>query len=163
MNHEHEPTVAISRYRSMLTDLARTADLIGPELNGESPDQVPEPSDETFEPFYSSVYEWVEEHFTVIYARRRRQTHRWCAKWWAHAEAMLRMEALWRTWEQARLEPVAGIASWLRIELDHHLPILLDENGPFSHCSSDHQETSADPLPICEAPGHARIPSALAG
>ena len=44
------------------------------------------------------------------------------------------MEALWRTWEIARLRDELGIAEWLRTELDHHAPIIHAPDGPFAGC-----------------------------
>lgn len=44
------------------------------------------------------------------------------------------MEALWRTWEIARLRDETGIAEWLRAELDHHAPIIHASDGPFAGC-----------------------------
>lgn len=63
----------------------------------------------------------------------------------------MRFEALWRTWEQARLEPVTGMATWLREHLDHHVPILLGPQGPFALCEPGRHEDMpprpVDPLP----------------
>lgn len=95
-------------------------------------------------PLYPSAEMWVTRHFLLMYQRRTGigGRWRWCDDWWRHPEAISRFEALWRTWELARLDP-AGIAGWYREHLDHHLPILLGEDGPFRHC-----EPSRDGRPV---------------
>ncbi|MGI5521705.1 DUF4913 domain-containing protein [Micromonospora sp. CA-259024] len=47
----------------------------------------------------------------------------------AHDEAVTRLTALWYGWEQAHL-PMTGMLPWLR-ELDHQLPVLYGDDGPF--------------------------------
>src|ERR1041385_2954600 len=55
-------------------------------------------------PLYSSVEAWVAGWFAPPFARRLGTT-RWCAQWWLHAEAIVRLEAPWRSWETLRLAP----------------------------------------------------------
>ena len=43
--------------------------------------------------------EWVREVFAPVFARSIGGPVKWCAQWWAHGEAVLRLEALWRSWE----------------------------------------------------------------
>lgn len=88
-------------------------------------------------PFFGSLLEFVVEHFGPVYARTTTPTVRWCASWWDHAEAIYRLEALWRTWELYRLEPRLGIASWLRDYLDPQLAQLTSPTGPFASCTED--------------------------
>ena len=88
-------------------------------------------------PFFGSLLEFVVEHFGPVYARTTSPTVRWCASWWDHAEAIYRLEALWRTWELYRLEPRLGIASWLRDYLDPQLSQLTSPTGPFASCTED--------------------------
>ncbi len=88
-------------------------------------------------PFFGSLLEFVVEHFGPVYARNTSPTVRWCASWWDHAEALYRLEALWRTWEHYRLEPRLGIASWLRDYLDPQLRELTSPTGPFASCTAD--------------------------
>jgi hypothetical protein len=87
-----------------------------------------------------------------MFRRRLGGQYRWCARWWAHDEAVSRLRALWRAWEAMRLEPATGISDWYGAHLDHHLPILLGPDGPFCQCdprNGDHQELRqfrADPV-----------------
>jgi len=62
---------------------------------------------------------------------------RWCPQWWAHAEALSRLEALWRTWEAARLDPLQGIAVWYRDFCDPQLLVLFSPAGPFAQCTAE--------------------------
>jgi hypothetical protein len=88
-------------------------------------------------PCFGSLLEFVVEHFGPVYARNTSPTVRWCASWWDHAEAIYRLEALWRTWELYRLEPRLGIASWLRVEVVPQLAQLTSATGPFASCTED--------------------------
>jgi len=88
-------------------------------------------------PFFGSLLEFVVEHFCPVYARNTSPTVRWCASWWDHAEAIYRLEALWRSWETYRLEPRLGIASWLREFCDPQLRELTSPTGPFASCTAD--------------------------
>ena len=93
--------------------------------------------DEPVTPFFGSLLEFVIEGFAPVYCRSTSPTVRWCASWWDHAEAIYRLEALWRTWELYRLEPRLGIASWLRDYLDPQLRELTSPTGPFAQCTDD--------------------------
>ena len=88
-------------------------------------------------PFFGSRLEFVIDGFAPVYCRSTSPTVRWCASWWDHAEAIYRLEALWRTWELYRLEPRLGIASWLRDYLDPQLRELTSPTGPFAQCTDD--------------------------
>ena len=78
----------------------------------------------------------------------------WCASWWAHPEAVLRLTALWRAWEALRLEPATGMSNWWTLHFDPHMRLLLDaERGPFACCTrGQHQEGKPGPLPLTEPP-----------
>jgi len=130
---------------SVLEDL-RSGDLTLPGAEGPSSPPAPRPpapaggggaEPEPVEPFFGSLLEFVVEHFAPVYARTTSPTLRWCASWWDHAEAIYRLEALWRTWELYRFEPRLGIASWLRDYLDPQLRELLSATGPFASCTED--------------------------
>ena len=93
------------------------------------------------EPIYLVLEDWVLDYFLPMFRRTLGGESRWCAQWWAHAEAVSRLTALWRAWEAMRLEPATGISDWYSAHLDYHLPILLGPDGPFCQCDrSDHQE-----------------------
>ena len=64
----------------------------------------------------------------------------------------MRFEALWRTWEQARLTEAIGTSLWLRTELDHHLPILHADDGPFAGCvDGEHRLPSPAMYPVADS------------
>ena len=113
----------------------------------------PEPNDEPVSPFYDSLLEFVNDGFAPVFCRTTSPTMRWCASWWDHAEAIYRLEALWRTWELYRLEPRLGIASWLRDYLDPQLHALTSPTGPFAQCTDD-RHTPARPLRTAQPPAH---------
>ncbi len=102
-------------------------------------------------PHYPSLQAWVEAYFAVMFARPVSPAVRWCASWWAHAEALSRLEALWRSWEAARLDPVRGMALWYRDVLDPQLGVLLATGGPFAQCTPD-RHSPVRALPTEPAP-----------
>ena len=114
-------------------------------------------------PRYGSVEEWVTRMFGPTFRRPLGGEYRWCAQWWRHREAIIRLTALWHTWETHRLQPGDGIATWLREHLDHQLPILLSRTGPFAHCTEDEHieprqaRTDAAPPGWWNLPVHCRI------
>jgi len=114
-----------------------------------------EPDDGSPQLFYSSVEEFVREQLAPMYRRALDGTQRtWCPEWWRHAEAISRLEALWRAWEHLRLDPATGISVWFRDHADHHMTVLLDSDGPFKRCSvtKGHSERQLDPLPLVDSP-----------
>jgi len=97
-------------------------------------------------PVFGTVEDWAESYFLPMFRRKQGGQYRWCARWWAHAEAVSRLTALWRAWEAMRLEPATGISDWYSAHLDYHLPILLGPDGPFCQCDrSVHQELGPFP------------------
>ncbi len=105
--------------------------------------------------YYPSVDVFVRELLAPTYRRHldggRNRT--WCPRWWAHAEAILRLEALWRAWELLRLDPATGMSVWLRDHADHHMAVLLDPDGPFKGCTPDKGHSPRlDALPVEDPP-----------
>jgi hypothetical protein len=95
-------------------------------------------------PVFPDAVTWVENWFLPTFRRKAGGTDsRWCAQWWAHAEALTRFEALWRSWEVLRLDPGTGLATWLRDYLDPQLAHLMSADGTFAQCAPDRHE----PLP----------------
>jgi Domain of unknown function (DUF4913) len=87
------------------------------------------------ETLYANAEEWVRDWLLVNVERpfgRANSGWYWCAQWWKHNEAVLRLTALWFSWENARVDQ--GMERWLRL-LDQHLPILCGHDGPFRSCS----------------------------
>lgn len=110
------------------------------------------------EPCYPDVEAWVTQWLSPL-LRRNTNTKRggvelaWCVHWWAHAEAIDRLESMWRAWEAARAsEDPGAVAHWWLTIADPMLAVLLDADiGPFSGCRRDgHQELPE--LPVEAAP-----------
>ena len=94
--------------------------------------------------------------FAPVFARSIGGPVKWCAQWLAHGEAVLRLEALWRSWEIHRLDPGRGMATWLRDFADNQLAALLADGGTFRTCTPDSHLPMAA-LPLTPAPaGHWR-------
>jgi hypothetical protein len=106
----------------------------------------PEPVDEdaaAAEPApmrYESVHEYVEQWLAPIIRRHVNESQGesvvWCQDWASHDEALDRLEATWRAWEAARVDPspYAVARCWLDV-IDPMLSVLLSgTRGPFSEC-----------------------------
>ena len=74
---------------------------------------------------------------------------RWSGRWWESAEAIIRLDAIWRAWETLRLDPGTGLSVWLKDHADYHLAILMSPTGPFRN--SEDTAKITEPLPY-EAP-----------
>ena len=104
--------------------------------------------------FYGSVDEFVRERLIHLYKRKvgpQNDGHyRWAANWWAYPEAVSRLESLWRAWEHLRQDAATGMSTWWIEHADHHMPILLDPEGPFT--KSTDRNNHGDPLPYTPPP-----------
>lgn len=107
---------------------------------------------------FPDVMAFVEEFFAPVFGRDLEAAGTtWCPEWWRHAEAVYRLEALWRAWEHLRQDASLGPASWLRDHLDHQLAVLLSSGGPLRGCSvrrghQDRDYTLPTRNPYGEAP-----------
>jgi len=119
-------------------------------------DAAEAPVDEESAPalYYPNVEAFVRDQLAPTYRRELDSPSRtWCPEWWRHAEAIARLEALWRAWEHLRLDPATGISVWFRDHADHHMGVLLDVNGPFKGCSPGKGHGARlDPLPHAAPP-----------
>ncbi|WP_380166415.1 DUF4913 domain-containing protein [Jannaschia sp. R86511] len=105
--------------------------------------------------YYASVDEFVRLYLRLVYRRRVDGRNRcWAGRWWEYEEAIIRLEALWRAWEHLRLDPATGMSVWWRDHADHHMPVLLDPDGPFSDATEGEENTNrrGDPLPYVTPP-----------
>lgn len=98
-------------------------------------------------PRYDSLDGWVRGYFAPTFGRPIGGEIRWCAQWREHAEAVGRLEALWRSWEALRLDPAMGMATWLTNYLDPQLLVLLSRTGPFAQCTVDRHERQGELSP----------------
>jgi hypothetical protein len=103
-----------------------------------------------FVPQFPDLESWVNGFFVITFARPRSQI-RWCPKWWDHPEAVLRLDAMWRAWEAAALDPVRGMPAWIRDDLDPNLRTLFSPAGPFADCG-DNQHVRPPELPVSATP-----------
>jgi Domain of unknown function (DUF4913) len=103
-----------------------------------------------FRPRFADLESWVHEFFVLTFGRHTEQG-RWCAQWWDHPEAILRLDALWRTWEVASLDPVHGVADWIHNHLDPNLAELLSAGGPFALCAEG-RHVPTPVLPVSPPP-----------
>jgi hypothetical protein len=111
--------------------------------------------DEGGEPVFPDLPSFVEQYIVPLFARPLGGEFRWCTHWWDHIEAVLRLEALWRSWESLRLDPQTGMAVWLRDYADHQIPRIMAPNGPFARCQPDRAQRGHEPdrrLPVVPPP-----------
>ena len=98
--------------------------------------------------YYLTLAEWVQEWLLPVYRRSVLGHDRvWCPQWWRHAEAVARLESLWRAWEHLRQDPATGLSVWFRDHADHHMTVLLDADGPLKGCDGQHCEHPLEQLP----------------
>ena len=100
---------------------------------------------------YGSVDAFVREFVCATFTRPIGSEHGrfWDAEWWRHPEAVLRLEALWHSWEAAQGDP-GGMSAWLRDHADYHLGMLMAADGPFA--GSVHRSAAGEPLPYTAPP-----------
>jgi len=105
---------------------------------------------ETTDTIYSSVVEFVENYLSMTYQRQVTDTAEtvWCPEWWRHPEAVARLEALWRAWENSRLDGATGLSDWFTLHADRQMKQLFAPVGPFRYCSARHgHKDLLSPLP----------------
>ena len=107
--------------------------------------------------YYGSVDEFVREYLRNVYRRRvggQQVSRKWAARWWQYDEAVIRLEALWRSWEHLRNDPATGMSVWWRDHADHHMAVLFDEAGPFAAADEEAENTNrkGEPLPYIAPP-----------
>lgn len=78
----------------------------------------------------------------------------WCPQWWRHSAAIVRLEALHRSFEHLRQDPALGMSTWLRDHADYHMGVLIDPNGIFKGCSpiKGHDSDRLREIPVIPAP-----------
>lgn len=129
--------------------------LVDVDMGG--PDDHPDPPEAGGPPqlYYSTLDVFVRDLLAPTYRRPIDARNRsWCPQWWRHAEAIARLEALWRAWEHLRLDPATGVSVWFRDHADHHMTVLLDSDaGPFKYCNTERGHSPRlEPLPVDAPP-----------
>jgi hypothetical protein len=91
---------------------------------------------------YSDVYAWVADWaLPTLGTATQIGGRRWCAQWYDHPEAVLRLTLAWQTWERARHDP-AAYTSWLLDTWDRMWATLTAAHGPFAGCTPRRHEIS---------------------
>ncbi|NUR00845.1 MAG: DUF4913 domain-containing protein [Streptomyces sp.] len=103
--------------------------------------------------FYPNVAEFVSDRFRYLVSLPTPASGRvWCPEWYRHAEALSRLDSLWRTWETLRWDGQMGMSNWWIHHVDPHMRALTDPfTGPFARCVGG-SHGSSEPLPIVEPP-----------
>lgn len=104
--------------------------------------------------FYPSVDEFVTDRFIHLVGRPAPDSGRvWCEEWYRHAQALSRLDSIWRAWEVLRYDGGLGISTWWVQHVDPNLAALMDPvDGPFARCNEGHHPDSVEPLPHVPAP-----------
>jgi hypothetical protein len=108
---------------------------------------------------YSCVEDWFINLLAPTIERRLDAagagTLTWCPQWWQHAEAIARLEALWRAWEVCRDADGEAPSRWFWQHCDPMLAVLMDAKaGPLCDCKpAEHRKyNNATGLPFEPAP-----------
>lgn len=126
---------------------ARQAAQAAPPAGGE--DEAPAST------YFGSVDEWMRVWMLPTYRRIIKGPQGgvvWRADWWRSAEAVSRLEALWRAWEHLRLDPGTGMSAWWRDHADHHMEVLLSPDGPFKGLATVSSNRAGEQLPYERPP-----------
>lgn len=102
---------------------------------------------------WEELVEWVHQHVTSIITRPLRGEIKWCPRWWAHSEAVLRLEALRLAWEEHVVAAGGSMSSWIRDHLDPCVHALTNPLGTFADCShSDRAGAPNEHRPVTSLP-----------
>ncbi len=113
-----------------------------PDADSEDPGAAaPTPFD------FTVLYTWVHIHVATITERKVSKGSsesgtavRWCTQWYEHDDAITRLEALRRAWEEHVVQPGAAMSSWYLHHFDPHIGVLTAAGGPFWQCSPGHHQ-----------------------
>lgn len=95
---------------------------------------------------YSDLESWVHDHLSQVVRRRLGGQLTWCPEWYRHAEAIMRLMAVWQEWEIAVAE--GTMSNWWLSHCDPHLSVLMSrDNGPFMACT-EKEHRPLKPLPL---------------
>ncbi len=98
-----------------------------------------EDSEESIPVHYRSVFEFFHGMIAPLLQDRLIGRHglRWSKKWYDCQEAMLRMDAMWRSYEMLKEDPGAGLSKWILEHYDPHMRVLTADDGPFGECRDE--------------------------
>ena len=132
-----ELTAGLSQLAADVEDLSAALLPADFTLPDDDPPPSPTAGQQVPDPAYQRLEDWVEQYFLPTFRRPIGGEIRWCTQWHDHAEAVTRLEALWRSWETLRLDPNLGIATWLTTYLDPLTVMLFNRQGPFVQCTPE--------------------------
>ncbi|WP_433717435.1 DUF4913 domain-containing protein (plasmid) [Nocardia sp. CA-084685] len=130
------------------------------EPDPEPEDAAEEEAEEEPELRYRTLELFVDGFIAHTYRREvsapgSDKTARWCPHWFKHGEAVSRLEALWRAFEEARRGDGGEMAAWWVTLCDPMMDRLFDPKGTFEYCSvedgHEHQDRLIK-LPLVPAP-----------
>jgi len=113
--------------------------------------------------YYPTLEVFVHDYLIGTYRRHIDGRNRnWCPQWWCHAEAIARLEAMWRSFEHLRMEPATGTSVWFINHADPHMAALLDPDGPFKYCTPENGHAPRlPPLQVQRPPAGMFVPPAV--
>lgn len=144
---DDEPAAPSTDVESAVPALEPSASAL---VDGEAPDAETAPT-----LIYGNVAEFVRDYLRDLHRTGVDGVEvKWAAKFWDYRIALIRLDALWRAWEEMRLDPGTGTSAWLRDHFDHHMPILLSKTGPFRYAPEEPENKADDgePLPWIDPP-----------
>lgn len=102
--------------------------------------------------FYPNVVEFVTDRFRHLVPLSDPSSGRvWCPSWFTHAQALSRLDSVWRAWEYLRHDGALGMSNWWAHHADPATHALMDPvTGFFARCANGHQRD--EPLPVDEVP-----------
>lgn len=140
---------AVADVEDAAEELAEAEARANPDLSG---DNGSDSSEGQTPLIYETGEEFLHGFLLPLYNRIiDSRNGKWCSEWFLHAEAVSRVEALWRAWEHLRLDTTTGMSVWWKDHADVHMAVLLSQKGPFHRCDPDRHRTP-EPLPCKMAP-----------
>ncbi|MFJ7996370.1 DUF4913 domain-containing protein [Streptomyces sp. NPDC096310] len=121
------------------------------EAQDESLDDIRHDEEEAASPaelFHANVHEFVTNRLAYLVPAPAPGSGRiWCPSWFTHAQALSRLDSVWRAWEMLRFDPALGMSNWWIHHAEPHMRALMDPvTGPFARCGDGHQ--SEEPLAL---------------
>ena len=110
-----------------------------------------DPIEEEPDLYFANAHDFVVQYLLPSW-RHTTSGVRWCARWWCHAEAISRLDALWRSFESMRHGDAAGMAVWWRDFADPLMGSLTRENGTFAQCDAATGEHALNPTWASQEP-----------
>lgn len=103
-------------------------------------------------PEYASLEQWIDDWLAPIALRQLGHVGAWCAEWWSHPEAVVRLGALWGAWEAAWAEGGMAPSRWWVVDWEGHWKALSDKSGTFNGCTNISHRAVPPPRPRTPIP-----------